>query len=170
MVAVPDWVARNERNRQMLEAKATSHSQNSDWKQWNALLRDIDPRLSYVFVPALEDPPAEVAPLRWHIVRVNETGPDSYWPLETDDGEYREIGSNDLEDFKSRDLWNPTIRHEIATRRRRRKEAQQRAKETRAEQRRDELTSIVNAIERPSVTFNDRKWTASQDGKRGAKR
>jgi len=169
MVLVPDWVARNEHDRQILEAKAESHSHNSDWKRWNELLRDIDPRLSYVFVPMLEDPPPGITPLRWHVVRVNENGPDTYWPLETEDGEYREIGSTDLEDYKGRDLWNSQVRHEIATQQRRRLEAKQRAKDLRSEQRRFELGSALDALNRPSVAFGTKGWTNTPAGKRGKK-
>lgn len=157
-IAVPEWVARNERNRQMLEQKATSHSHNSDWKHWNSLLRDIDERLSYVFVPMMDEPPAGVIPLRWHIVRVNENGPDSYWPLIADGDGYREIGSNDLEDFKGRDLWNPAVRREIESQRRKREASKARAVETKREQRVDELTSLVNAIERPSIRVKDKPF------------
>src|ERR1044072_2539857 len=151
MLHVPERVARNERSRRMLEEKASSHSQNSDWKRWHSLLRDIDPRPSYAFGPMLEGPPAGVTCLRWHIVRVNENGLDTYWPLTTDDGGYREIGSTDLEDFKGRDLWNEAVRREIDTNRRRREASKQRAKELRSEQRRDEL---VSAIDRKSTRLN----------------
>lgn len=167
MVLVPEWVARNEHDRQLLETRAASHHQNSDWKHWNSLLRDIDPRLSYVFVPMLDEPPVGVTPVRWHIVRVNESGPDSYWALETSDGKYREIGSADLEDFKGRDLWNSTVRHEIETLRRRRAESKERAKQTRREGRVSEIESNLNALNRPSVRFGDQKWTATPAGKRG---
>lgn len=169
MILVPEWVARNERQRTVLEEKSESFDHNGDWKRWNSLLRDIDPRLSYVFVPVLEQLVVGVIPLRWHIVRVNESGPDCYWPLLTEDGGYREIGSNDLEDFKGRDLWNPAVRHELTTMRRRKLESKARAKVTKKEQRIDELTSNVNAIRRPSVLVSDVPWTNRSAGKRGRK-
>jgi hypothetical protein len=170
MVLVPEWVARNERARQKLEARAGSSRHSQEWKHWNSLLRDIDPRLSYVFVPMMDDPPVGVIPLRWHIVRVNESGPDSYWPLLDDNGQYREIGSNDLEDFKGRDLWNSTVRHELATLRRRKAESKARAKETKREGRVDEIKANINALTRPSVLVSDVPWSNRSAGKRGRKR
>lgn len=165
---VPEWVQRNEQQRNRLEARAESVRHNSDWKRWNSLLRDVDPRLSYIFVPMLEDPPAGVVLLRWHVVRVNEAGPDTYWPLLADDGGYREITDRDVEDWKGRDLWNPAVRHEIATRQRRRGESKERAKQTRREGRVDELASNINALNRPSVLVSDDvSWSNRPAGRRG---
>lgn len=169
-VVLPEWVARNERRRQLLEANSPTHRHNEDWKVWNRLLREIDARLSYVFVPELEDPPPGVVPLRWHVVRVNEAGPDSYWPLLDEDGQFREMGSRDVEDFKGRDLWDPAVRHELATLRRRRLESKERGRETKREARRDEIALNVKALESPGVSFGDGRWSNRPTGRRGRKR
>lgn len=169
-LVVPEWVARNERSRQRLEALAESSKHNHEWKRWNVLLRDIDPRLSYVFMPALDQPPVGATALRWHVVRVNETGLDTYWPLLADDGGYREITDRDFEDFKGRDLWNPAVRREVEVRQRRRREASERAKDLRREQRRFELASNVRAIDSPSVSFGDGRWSNRASGRRGRKK
>lgn len=166
-LVLPEWVARNQRQRRIIEDQSSGVAQT---RYWNPLLREIDPRLQLVFIGNVEGEIVGVVPWRWHICRVNETGPDSYWPLTTKDGGVREMGSVDLEDFKGRDLWNPTIRHELATMRRRRQEAKTRAEALRSEQRVHEIASNLNALNRPSAVFNtDMPWTNRPAGKRGKK-
>jgi hypothetical protein len=164
MVLVPEWVAANERRRAILENAKSGLGQT---RYWNPLLRDKDPRLELAFIGDCP-PVAGIVPFRWHVLRHNEAGPDSYWALE-DDGEYREMGEDVLKFFACGDLWDPRVRDDLATQLRRKKASQERGKETKKEQRIHELTSNVNALIRPSVLVSDVPWTNKSAGKRGRK-
>jgi hypothetical protein len=165
-VLVPDWVARNERQRAMLSDVKSGLGQT---RYWNPLLQEKDPRLELAFVG--EAPPVPgIFSYRWHVLRHNENGPDSYWALEGPDGEFREMGSDILEHFNRSDLWDPRVREGVEVSMRRKKVSQERAKDLRREQRVDELTSNVNAMIRPSVLVSDGvKWSNRSAGKRGRK-
>lgn len=164
-VVLPEWVARNDRRDRML-ASADEHVV----RRWNELLQEIDPQLGLAFVPENVTDAPGLVPGRWHVRRRNPMGPDTYWPVLGDDGSFREMDSGMLEQFRRGDHQNSRVVDAA----RRGLEAQERsdarAVETTREQRVHELASSLNALTRPSVAFNDRKWTAKAGGKRGRRK
>lgn len=68
-------------------------------------LKGIDERCSIVFISDRADPGASnMVPGRWHIRRVNDGTVDSYIPITTADGGYREPTWADLDRLRQRDL------------------------------------------------------------------
>ena len=84
-------------------------------------LRAIDERLDLEFITERADPEWGVIPGRWHVVRRNPPpAPDSYIPITTEDGGYREPDSGVLLEMQRRDLWRhgiPTHEEKAAARR-----------------------------------------------------
>lgn len=164
-LVVPDWVARNERQRAILENAKSGLGQT---RYWNPLLQAKDPRLELAFVGDCRDVPG-IVPFRWHVLRHNEAGPDSYWAIE-DDGNYREMGEDMLHFFARTDLWDPRVRDDVQTALRHKREGKERAKALKKEQRIHELTANVNATIRPSALFSDDvRWANRSAGRRGRK-
>lgn len=162
-IVVPEWVARNERRRRILDDPSSGIAQT---RYWNPLLKQIDPRLQLVFVGRVEDDP-QVEPMRWHIARVNESGPDTYWPIVEADGGYREMAEDWLNRLRCGDLWNPAVRHDIGRADRLRREALERDKANHKAARVDELAVNAKSIINPGVSKSDTGWTASKRGQRG---
>lgn len=66
----------------------------------------LDDRLDLVFISDRADPEYGVVPGRWHVVRKNPPpAPDSYMPIVTENGGYREPDSGVLTELQRRDLW-----------------------------------------------------------------
>lgn len=123
-------------------------------KVWGPLFKQIDDRLSLVFWPQNlpEHYGAKAGCL--NVRRKNVGAPDSYMPICTPEGGYREPGSADLERLKSQDLWDPRVlreRERAAEAAERREERQQ---DNEREDRRQELARNVKALESPSVLIN----------------
>jgi hypothetical protein len=167
-IIVPEWVARNERRRQVAE---DHHSGYAQTRYWNPLLREIDPRLSLIFVGRVTGEEAGVVPYRWHIVRTAEGAPDTYWAITTDGigehGGFREMGSDVLETLRAGDLWNESVIYDRQTAARRVALSKERAKETRKEARVDDLAINIRALRSPGVTMSDTGWTWRKSGRRG---
>ena len=167
-VIVPEWVARNERRRKVLEDRSSGIAQT---RYWNPLLKEIDFRLSLEFVGRVDGHEVGVVPYRWHLVRANEKGPDTYMALTSAglgvDGEFREMADDVLQALKAGDLWDPAVRREAEIRARRKAESQERAKETRKEARVDDLALNIRALDSPGVSMSDTGWTWRKSGRRG---
>lgn len=100
---VPRWVAQNARRERMIDATLDAVP------YWNRLLRQIDDRLSLVWVHEDARAPGLV-PARWHIRRRNDPpAPDSYMPIMLPDGGYRPMASDILDELRSRDLWRDDV-------------------------------------------------------------
>jgi hypothetical protein len=54
-------------------------------------------------IPMARD--AKLEPGRWHVKKQNEGVPDSYMPITTPDGGYREPDSGVLNEMADRDMW-----------------------------------------------------------------
>lgn len=67
-------------------------------------LKDMDPSLSVVFIPAERPKVYGITPGRWHVRRQNETTADSYMAITTPDGGYREPDHGVLRELMDRDL------------------------------------------------------------------
>lgn len=164
---LPEWVARNERRRKVA---GDPHSGFAQTRYWNPLLRLIDPRLSLVFVGRSEPEPG-VIPYRWHIIRVCESGPDTYWAITADglgkDGAFREMGSDVLETLRAGDLWNESVIYDRQAEARRVAAARDRAKETRKEARVQDLALNIKALTSPGVSRAAKGATAKARKKVG---
>jgi len=69
-------------------------------------LQAMDPRLDLVFVTDRADPEYGVVPGRWHVVRHNDKpAPDTYIPITTRDGGFREPDSGVIAEMQDRDTW-----------------------------------------------------------------
>ena len=167
-VIVPEWVARNEKRRRVLEDRSSGIAQT---RYWNPLLREIDFRLSLEFVGRVDGQEVGVVPYRWHIVRANEKGPDTYMAITTGglgvDGDFREMADDVLLKLRAGDLWDPVVRREAEVVARRRAESKERAKETRKEARVDDLAINIRAMDSPGVSMADTGWTYKKSGRRG---
>ncbi len=153
------------RRQEILDDRSSGVAQT---RYWNPLLKDIDHRLSLVFVRGTGGDEALVAH-RWHIRRENEAGPDTYWPIVTEEGGFREMADDWLARLKARDLWNPAARRELEREDRLRRESEARAEESRREARVDEIAVNMKAMSDPGVSMAGRGWTASKRGRRGRK-
>lgn len=69
-------------------------------------LSDMDDgRLSLVFFSDRADPERGIVPGRWHVRRRNDLpSPNSYMPITTPDGDYKEPGFFVIEELRKRDL------------------------------------------------------------------
>ena len=74
-------------------------------------LRQYDDQITdVVFFGEKAEPGNGIVPGRWHVKRRNAPpAPDSYFPIETPEGGYREPDSGVLEELRSRDLQNQTV-------------------------------------------------------------
>lgn len=167
-VIVPEWVARNEKRRQVLEDRSSGFVQT---RYWNPLLKEIDFRLSLEFVGRVDGEETGVVPYRWHLVRANEKGPDTYMAITTAglgvDGEFREMADDVLQALKAGDLWDPAVRREAEVAARRRAESKERERVTRKEARIDDLAVNIRATDSPGVSMSDTGWTWRKSGRRG---
>lgn len=167
-VIVPEWVARNEKRRKVLEDRSSGIAQT---RYWNPLLAEIDQRLSLEFVGRVDGDEPGVVPYRWHVVRTNEAGPDTYMAITTEGlgvaGSFREMAEDVLQQLRRGDLWDPAVRREAEVRARRKAESVERAKVTRKEARVDDLALNIRAMDSPGVSFSDTPWTWRSAGRRG---
>ena len=66
-----------------------------------------DPQLRLVFFGDRSEPIYGIKPGRWHVQRLNQGTADTYMPITTPDGGYREPDFGVLEEIRQRDLWRP---------------------------------------------------------------
>lgn len=71
-------------------------------------LRDLDPRLKLTFFSERAEPRYDIVPGRWHVWLQNDPGmPDAYYPIQGDDGSYREPDWGVVQAMKMADMWSP---------------------------------------------------------------
>ena len=150
---LPDHAAQNYRRELQVEAQL-EHA-----KGFNKLLRQIDRRLSLVWVNENADAPGLV-PGRWHVRRENDGAPDSYMAILGEGGSYREPDSSILRELQKRDLWRAGGMRDLE----RRGDAalvarQKRAAEAR-EEKKTEFKERYKALDSPGVLFSDVRWSA----------
>lgn len=117
-------------------------------------LKKLDPHLELGFCDpeAAKNRPEDLAPGvvpgRWHVIRKNPKGLDSYFPIMGPNKEYVEPTDKIIEDMKAADLWRRGALQELNDRLRRNAEKQKRQEQTENEQRRDEIAEIYRAVRR----------------------
>jgi hypothetical protein len=162
-IVLPDWVARNMQREQVLQS-----ADPAQVKYWNRRLKELDPHLALAWAGEFASGPG-IVPGRWHIRRKNLVGADTYWPVQTPDGGFREMSSQVLEQFQAADLWNSQVRADRDRSFARAERSADRAKLREKEDRVDHLRDHINVQERPQVSFSDGAWTNRASGRRGRK-
>lgn len=172
-VIVPEWVARNEHRRRVLEE---SEHIRSERRYWDPLLQALDHRLSLRKARALSDARVPLAPGiipgYWHVIRKGDGCPDTAWVITSKGlgvfpGEYREMSDDVLDVLRRGDLWNGAVKHDAQATARRVAASKERAKETRKEARVDDLAINIRALDSPGVSMSDTGWTWRTSGRRG---
>lgn len=161
-LVLPEWVARNERRRQVLEVDEKSGFAQT--RYWNPLLGEIDARLRLVWVGRVDGEEVGVVPYRWHIVRKADDAPDTFWAVTTEglgsSGGFREMGSDVLETLRSGDLWNESVVYDRRAAERRLQASKERALVTRKEARVGDLALNIKALDNPGVSLAAKGATA----------
>lgn len=153
-VLVPDHIALN------LERERAVDRQLALWQVYDRLAKDLDSRLSVIWVRDDVDPTliyGDMVPGRWHFHRDNTDlgAPDRYIPIVTDSGGFREPVASDIDRLRQMDLHNPDVARRVqgaGERTRRAKEKQQAAER---EARIETGTQVLKALESPSVLISD---------------
>lgn len=148
---LPDHAAMNYRRELQVEEQIETA------KRFNVLLKQIDWRLSLVWVSESADAPGLV-PGRWHVRRKNDGAPDSYMPILAEGGGYREPDSSILYELQRRDLWKKDGMRRLeelgdAELKKREKHLAERREEYR-----DELEGRLKAYLNPGVSMSE-GWT-----------
>jgi len=125
-------------------------------RYWDRAFKQRDPRLSVVFAKAGAKPP--LVPERWHVKRVNGgDAPDSYMPVTTPSGGYREPGLDTLEELGRRDLWRtPRALEDFHKERDREKDARARDAARKREDRKDEVADVIKTLDSKSIVVKEK--------------
>jgi hypothetical protein len=117
---------------------------------WNRIVRSVDPALSVVFVRGTASAKSVgLEPGRWHVRRKNRGLPDSYMPITTPDGGYREPDQGMLDDLSRRDMWRtPGVGSDQLAETARRRRREEKDAELRREQQRDMAAEDFRAARR----------------------
>ena len=117
-------------------------------RYWTKVLKDHDPQLSIVWVGRGATSQPDMRPERWHVRRRNDFPlADSYMPITTPDGGYREPDSGVMEEVQRRDMQNRTV-DQILAEREAKEQARVRARELTREQLKDEMAADIRAAQR----------------------
>lgn len=119
-------------------------------KRLTSELRSIDPSLEIVWVGERAEIWGGMTPGRWHIRRTDNTGLDHYLPITNPDGSYKELSMSLIEELKKADLWNEKRMKDLTAEYERQRKAAERAKETEAEARKEQMASSFRAAKRVS--------------------
>lgn len=136
---------------------------------WDAELQKIDPKLT--IIQAQDN--AEAVGLRpgyWHIIRDCTPGPPSILPLIGPEGEFVEPNSSILDMLREGDLQNERA---MEARRKQDEESARRRVRDRERAHEDRVGEMMERWEHvmvPKVGMSGNGWTASVDGRRGAKK
>lgn len=137
-------------------------------REWNPLLRDLDPllRLGKARPKADAEPGLPVRPGLYHWIRENDSAPPTVQPITGADGEsYMEPSSAVLEDLRRCDLQNPAIFRALLERRARVEAAEERELEEARVERQAELAERWRAVSGTQVLMSpDVRWGQNAKG------
>jgi hypothetical protein len=106
-----------------------------------------------------------IKPGRWHIQYENPSGPNSYFPITTPDGGYRDPAEDVIEFLRERDMHRPGRIKELSDMERRREAAETAHFAKLKEARVDEIAGRIKAYDSPSVSFDTSKpWSYRVNG------
>lgn len=153
-LVVPAWVEENQERERFIDGQIMLGL------YWTRVLKDFDERLSVVFITenahaiAVEDGVTYkveipgIVPGRWHVRRKNDPPyADTYMPITTPEGEYREPDAQVVEEVQRRSMQNRTV-SDIIEERKVDERAQERQRELFREQMRDESAIHIRAMQR----------------------
>jgi hypothetical protein len=159
MLEVPAWVAENLAKEQFIDERL-------EFVQgFDRLLKDRHPNLSLTFVKDTEAArSAKLEPGRWHFKRHNPGTVDSYMPIVTPTGGYREPTLRDLEELDRRDLWRrPYAVVDLMAQEARQRDKAEKDAALRREQLRDHALEDIRAGRRVAGEDLDRRrWGAGR--------
>jgi hypothetical protein len=141
------WTPMREANAER-EAMVDNHIKAG--REVDKALKELDRHLSVVFFGDNAEPYPGIVPGRWHIRRQNPETLDSYFPLQTPEGEYREPTMGDVERLKGADLWTADGMKRMRQQEENRRRAQEREQQRHAEDRQAEIASRIE-IDRDRV-------------------
>lgn len=125
-------------------------------RYWNQVFKQRDHRLSVVFAKSGAKPPLIAE--RWHVRRRNAgDAEDSYMPITTPSGGYREPGLDTLEELNRRDLWRtPTALKDLyRSLDREREDRAVKAAKGRVD-RKEELADTIRTLDRKSIVVKEK--------------
>lgn len=165
-LVIPSHVAQN------MERDTAVDRQLAIWKVYERLARDVDSRLSLVWVR--DDVPAgaiygDMVPGRWHFRRDNtdQGAPDTYIPITREDGGFREPVAADIDRLRDMDLWRPEVKRRVKEGQERQRVAKEKETAERREARRADAHQNLKSLISPGVSFSDVRWTNQAKAKRG---
>lgn len=124
----------------------------------DAQLKELDPRLSLVWVGDRADDP-DLVPGRWHVKMTNEQGANMFIPIVTEDGGYLEPNAGVVDRLRERDLQNHSVWDDYVSRAKRRREAREQADKEFMASQKDEFAGRVKALGSPGVPIGDDAWS-----------
>lgn len=142
--------------RRNAEVEQMADSQIAQAQALATALHQRDPNLKLTFFGERAKPIHGIKPGRWHVVRTNPGTADSYMPIETPNGSYREPDFGVLAELDGRDLWKKGALEKIKAG----PSSEELRDELRDEQRRDEMKADYRAARRVPGDggFSRRKW------------
>lgn len=119
-------------------------------RRWNPILQQLDRHLS--LVPPYSNPPvAAMIPERWHLHRKDEFGNDTWIPIQTPSGGFREMDERMLDSLKRMDMHSERSRRIREENARRREEQKKRAEAAVSQERVEKIVERVESKMRTSV-------------------
>jgi len=123
-------------------------------RQLEKELKELDPLFEVDFVdPAAANNPNQekalgIVPGRWHIIRTNPEGVNTWFPICGPNKAYRDPELSIVEEMKKADLWRPGALQELRDSQMKELEAKERQRELEHEQRSDEVALAYSAAKR----------------------
>lgn len=119
-------------------------------RRWDPILQQLDRHL-FLLPPYSNPPRVEIKPERWHLARIDEFGNETFIPIETPDGGFREMDEAMLEALKRADMHSSRSRRAREENNRRREMQRKRAEEHAKAERVGQITERVESELRTSV-------------------
>lgn len=164
-IILPDVVQQNRSIEAQLE-KVSAIRQKGSWlKEFDFQLKELDPKLSLVKAGEHSDLP-ELMPGYWHVKRSNDGAPDSFLPIATIDGHFKEPDSGTLEWLRRNDLQRPGALHEIYKRQEEEMRAHARKQAQIRTERKDEFYERYRSHANASVSMK-KNWKNKAKGRNG---
>lgn len=130
-------------------------------------LHDLDPNLELCFFGDRAEARYGIVPGRWHVRRTNKDTSDSYFPITTPDGGFREPDFGILEELRRRDLWRKGAMEATDPYAIRERERSERIRANEAERRKEEVAFNTRAAHRVAGEGGMKKRLWGKGGMKG---
>lgn len=159
------WVPDTARINHDLESQLERLGRRHEWlKYFDRELQAMDPRLSLVKASETATQTG-LKPGYWHIKRDNEQTMATYYPLQGEEGEFVEPGSEHLEMMRRNDLTKPENFDRLVRQSEAHLQRLEEQRRERAEQRQTEFAERYESAQRAQVSMKE-GWTNSVKGKK----